>query len=173
VKNDSKISLILYGNLKMENNFWSNWYSFAKDLLIKLSLEPNYCEIVGDTFKAGKLLKEDRVEERIKKSINKGEAISLIGLDVLPDNFSSAFDYIAFATMGTKKSSQFVMLSLPEEMNEYVDFDAIISGLKRFIDITSGEIFVMRRKDNPYFYAMKANPPSSFKSLKVINVINS
>jgi len=172
VKNDSKISLILYGNFKMENGLWSEWYSYAKNLLIKLSLKPNYCEIIGDAFKAGKLLKEDRAAERIKKSINKGEVISLIGLDVLPDNFSSAFDYIAFATMGTKKSSQFIMFSLPEEMNEYIDFDAVISELKRFIDITSGEIFVMKRKDNPYFYAMKANPPSSFKSLKIINVIN-
>jgi hypothetical protein len=171
VKNDSKISLVLYGNLLNEKQLWTDWYEYAKSFLMNLSLQANFCEIIGDAFKSGKLLKADKCEAKIQKSLNKGEKISLIGLDVLPDDFGSAFEYIAFAKMGIKNNLQYIAISLPLETKDSIDFNTLIDSLKKFIVITSGEIFEMNRKDNPYFYVMKANPPSSFKSLKIIKTI--
>lgn len=122
MKSDIKISLILYGDIKNKNDLWNEWYDFSKKFLGELSLKPNFCEVIGNEFKSGKLLKENRCEKRVKKSLSKGETISLIGFDVLPDNFTSAFDYIVFIKMGIKKDIQYIMISLPNEMEKSLDF---------------------------------------------------
>lgn len=129
-------------------------------------------EILGN--KAGDinvLEKEEKCQGKIKKSVEKGEKISLVGLDVLPEDFGSAFEYIAYAKMGIKNDLNYIAISFPSALKESIDFDMTIEELKRFISITSGEIFEMNRRDNPYFYVMRANQASSFKSLNIIKTI--
>ncbi|UOY94193.1 hypothetical protein MUG87_08875 [Ectobacillus sp. JY-23] len=166
----NKISIVLYGEiLEKDSKHWWEWYEWCKNFGTRLGYTPNYIGIRGESFKSGKVLKLNRVEKRFKKSIEQNEYVENLDLYALPEEFSQAvFDYRTHMCINRISDEHIILITLPSKEFENINLDTIINDMKRFMDITKGEVFEMSVLNCPYFYAMKVNSPSDYETLKII-----
>jgi hypothetical protein len=158
-------SITLYGEVQVDKASWAFWYESAKNIVRSLGYEPNYFAVKSNTMNSGKIMTLKRSEKKLLKNIEVGDDIKWIELYSLPDDYRQAsFDYnvflikdIAQVTLVTNKTD---FINADEEM--------LLSSLKQHIAFETGEIYEMGRDECPLFYALKANPISSFKTLNVI-----
>jgi hypothetical protein len=162
-------SIVLYGKIDKTPNVLSNLYEYGKGIFHTSGLEITHLGITGSSFTGGKVTTYKRTERRLIDSIKGGEIISNITLYSLPENFhQAAFDYLMTFSINVRKDEHFIHLCMLSKISKVINKSKVISELKGFIDFNSGEVFQMNVADTPYFYAAKANPPASFRSLKVI-----
>jgi hypothetical protein len=114
---------------------------------------------------SGKTMTLKRSEKKLLKSIDEGDDIKWIEVYSLPDDFRQAsFDYDVFLI------KDFEQVTLVTNKTDFTNADeeVLINLLKQHIAFKNGEIYEMGRDECPLFYALKANPPSSFKTLNII-----
>lgn len=160
--------ITLYGDIKTNDDKWGLWYNDAKNIVKLLGYEPNYFSIDSTTFKSGKVMSLKRSEKKLLKSIDAGDEIRWITIYSLPIDYRVAsFDYDVLLIRGTEHVSLLANVSDFKNTNE----EMLLDSLKQHIAFKYGEIYDMDRDECPLIYASKANPPSSFKTLKVIKNI--
>lgn len=170
-KSNNKVSIVLYGNVVNTSSYWHEWYLFAKQIIHDLGYTSNYLGVKGESFKSGKYLTIGRTENRLIRAIESKEKIDYITVLSLPDNFKQAvFDYYIELSRICCKDRKSIFVSMDESVYERLseNVDDFIEQLKIHIDFECGQLFQLQRKESAFFYAMKANSPSYYKSLKII-----
>jgi len=167
-----KSCITLYGGIEDASAKWWDWYEFSKSLTQKLGFSPNYVGASSKTFKSDKISTIQKAESKLKKAVEGGEKFQSLEVYALPDEFKqAAFDYNTYIVRYKGFQPHHITLAMPQETFNSLKVDEIVQALKEYIDFVSGEIYEISVFESPFFYASKANPPSYFKSLKVIREI--
>lgn len=99
------------------------------------------------------------------KTMENGDDIKWLALYSLSSDYSiAAFDYDILLIRNT---DQITLISNATSFNS-VDENVILKLLKEHIVFKEGKIYEMDRDECPLIYASKANPASSFATLKII-----
>lgn len=163
------VSIVLYGNVNIDNNDWVKWYNYSKNQSIELGYPPNYIGIIGQSFTFGKIYSLQTVEKKLKKSLESGEKFDAISIYFLPNCYKqAAFDYDLYLTRTTIGRHPHIILTVLAENFSSMNVDCILEKLKEHIEFSSGQIFEMFNNESPQFYAAKVNSSKSFKSLIII-----
>lgn len=164
------ISIAIYGDIEENTNSWIKWFEGSIKILSMLEIVPNYIGVIGESFKSGKILKLDRIEVRLRKSLAEGKNISALALYSLPKEFTqAAFDYDAYISRDTIGKHNHIILTLNEKNCKKLDVDKVIEELKNHINFKNGEIFEMYNTESPQFYAARAKSANACKTLDILN----
>lgn len=166
---DMTTTILLYGHITTGSSEWLKWYDYAIQQIKSIGFVPNYIGVKGESFNSTKLTTIKRTEAKLKESFQRNEIINRISLYSLPDNFkTAAFDYAVYLSRDTDKGENAnVMMTVSSSTFSQLNHQSIVDNLKSHIQFSSGQIFEMVGED-PLIYALKANPPTSFKTLRVI-----
>lgn len=114
---------------------------------------------------SGKAKPISGLKRKIENIKVKSDTITGVSLMVLPEKYSSAsFDYV----ISLSRNANYVTLIANLDYKMNIDETVIIDFLQRNIVADNGEIYEMDIYDCPEFYAGKANPKESFKSLTIL-----
>ena len=105
------------------------------------------------------------------RSLTKERLTTSVVLEIyaLPTDFTIAgFDYNVYICRNTQLEPSYLILTLPSEIFDNIDYEVLIEELKGFINFEAGQIFKLSNIESPQIYACKANNPSVFKTLEVI-----
>ncbi len=162
------ISITFNGEVDKDNAKWMQWYNDAKRIIMLLGYEPTHVGIDSTSLTSGKVMMLRKSEKKIINSIESGDKIKYISMFSLPDDYKSAsFDYNVLLA----RDDGYVTLIIKKSDYYNIQEETIISILRKYIDVKSGEVYEMDRTEFPLFYAAKDNPASSFKTLKIIKEI--
>jgi hypothetical protein len=164
----STTTILLHGEVCTGVDEWLKWYEFTLHEAVNIGFAPNYLGVTGEGVKSSKLSPVKRKDVVLRESIRRGDKITSISIYSLPPNFkTAAFDYELYLSRATNLGCQRIMLTLSTEAFSRIDYEDMIEKLKKHICFVGGQIFEMVGED-PLIYAIKANSPSSFNSLRVI-----
>ncbi|HML35657.1 hypothetical protein [Sporomusa sphaeroides] len=164
----STTTILLQGEIYTGVDEWLKWYEFTLDEAVKLGFTPNYLGVTGEQFKSSKLTTVKRKDAVLREAIKRGDKITSISIYSLPSNFkTAAFDYELYLSRATNLGCPRIMLTISTEAFSKIDYANMIEKLKKHICFVSGQVFEIVGED-PLIYAIKANPPSSFKTLRII-----
>jgi hypothetical protein len=171
MKKDLRTSITLYG--KIENNAiqWWEWFLFSKELTNRLGYTPNYVGVTSKScFKSGKILEINRASKRLDKSLKENEEISSIEIYSLPEKFKqAAFDHFtSMVRYAGPHDPQQITITVSSKDFYYLEDEKIIEKLKHFIIFSTGQIYELSASESPFFYASRVNPPSYYKTLKLL-----
>lgn len=162
------ISITFNGRINTDNDKWIEWYNDAKKIINLFGYEASHVGIESTKLKLGKVMKLPRNEKKIISAIESGEEVKYISIFSLPKDYESAsFDYNVLLV----RDYDYITITTNKSDFYNVDEEIIIKILKKHIEEGLGEIYEMDREEFPLIYAVKANPISSFKSLKIIKKI--
>ncbi|WP_145331965.1 hypothetical protein [Paenibacillus xylanexedens] len=163
-------SIVLYGKIETDDmSQWQAFYHLSKQIITNLNLEPNYIGISGDFFSSKKIKTLARMEMKLLKSFGDGRDIESLEIYALPENFTvAAFDYDMYISRSKHVAFDYIIATLTSEAYQNVDQEKLVRLLKRCINFDSGEIFELSYLESPVIYATKANAPSSFKTLRIL-----
>jgi hypothetical protein len=169
LSDETLISITLYGEIKENRKKWINWYEDAKKIVKSLGYEPNYFSVESSALKFGEVMELEKNEKKLLKAIEAEDKIEWIAVYSLPLDYSSAsFDYDVLLARTNEYVTFITNISDFNKINE----EFLVSSLKKYILCKEGEIYEMDRDESPLIYASKANPPSSFSTLKVIKKLS-
>ncbi len=160
------LTFVIRDKLNTSYEFWDQWIEGAKEIYALLNIEPTNC-FVSAVGKNGGLIKYKSLTNKIQRIKSKNEVIDIISIYCLPNNYTSLiFDYIVTLECGTG----ITFLSFNEKYISIKNLDEnkIVHILKRMVPDGKGEIFLMENDECPGLYALKANTPDDYKTLKVI-----
>ena len=156
------------GTLDTNYDAWEQWIRDAFSICSMLGYEANYYDMGTVSKRAGKAHSISGIQRKITNIKKSNDIITGISIMVLPDEYSSvAFDYV----ISLSRNANYITLIINEDYIMNLDEVAIINILKGNIVASGGEVYTMDIYDCPEFYAGKANPKETFKSLKVIKVL--
>jgi len=168
---DLRTSITLYGKIEDDVMQWWEWFLFSKELTSKLGYIPNYVGITSKScFKSGKILELNRASKRLDKSVKENEEINSIDLYSLPEKFKqAAFDYFtSMVRYAGPHDPQHITISIPSKDFYHLEDENTIERLKQFIIFSTGQIYELSSSESPIFYASRVNPPSYYKTLKLL-----
>ncbi|MFZ5968227.1 MAG: hypothetical protein ACOYVK_13770 [Bacillota bacterium] len=165
---NATISITFNGHVDDDNNKWIEWYNEGKKIISLFGYEPNHIGITSTSLKSGKVMTLKRNEKKLVNAIENGDVVKSISIFSLEDNYKSAsFDYNVLLV----RNSDYVTLIVNKSDFYKVDEDVLGDSLRKYINATYAEIYEMDRYEFPLIYATKANPATSFKTLKIIKKI--
>lgn len=174
VKDDkNKVTVTLYGDILDEPEQWWKWFLLLSKFSVdNLSLPLNHMAVTSNkSFKSGKINLIEKVENKFKKAVEESEIISSIELYSLPSEFKqAAFDHNTFMVRYKGRRASHITYTFSKSDFEQININQLIEISKPFIGFSHGEIFEMSVLESPIFYASKANPASSFKTLNILEV---
>lgn len=163
------ISITFNSRADTINSKWMEWYNDAKKIINLLGYNCSHVGIKSTKLKSGKVMILPKNEKKITSAIESGEEIKYISIFSLPEDFKSAsFDYNVLLV----RDYDYVTIVVNKSDFYNIDGEILIKTLKKYAGESSGEIYEMDRYEFPLSYAVKANPPSFFKSLKIIKKID-
>ncbi|AMQ07063.1 hypothetical protein MKY15_22640 [Sporosarcina sp. FSL K6-1540] len=163
-------SIVLYGEIdSFDSEKWLDFYKYVINFINSLNFEPNYMAVSGVSIKSSKITSLKRIERKFCESVEKGEEISSVSIYSLPEDYEiAAFDYNVYICRTNRLKYSHIIITLPNEIFDKVDYKGVIEELKKNIEFENGEVFKLLNLESPHLYASKANDPSSFKTLDVI-----
>ncbi|MHA7965855.1 hypothetical protein ACX93W_17175 [Paenibacillus sp. CAU 1782] len=168
IKNKKTMNLVIYGPINASSAGIGDWYELMVNESKELGFPANYVGIIGSSFKSGKLMTIRRMEKKLKAALNDGEDLECLSVYSLPDGFKqAAFDYDTFMCMHREAGA--MICSVPEQSFSHLDVERFINQMRKFMTCLNGEIFELAGEESSILYALKANEPSDYKSLKVLS----
>lgn len=163
------ISITIYGEWFCDDLKWYEWYEDAKKTIELLGYECNYVGTRTSKLNSGKVMKLSGNEKKVLNEIKSGQEIKYISMFSLPEDFKSAsFDYNVMIV----RNSSFITLIVNKDDFNKIDKKNTLQRLSKYVSNGIVEIYEMDRYESPLIYASKANPISSFKTLKIIKDIS-
>ena len=157
------VSITLNG--VVDESKWLDWISDAKGIFEMFGYRVTHIGIQSQKFTSGKIMSMAKQEKKIFDALMLGDFVRSISLFALPENYKSAsFDYEMMIVCNQTYISLIVNKSKYQEEYE----KNILNILSNYIDAQKTEIYEMDKSESPLIYALKANPISSFKTLKII-----
>lgn len=147
---------------------WEQWKNDALMICNELGYMANYYDIGLSGKLSGKARSISGIQRKMENIKKKNDVISGMSIMVLPEDYSSAsFDYI----ITLSRNANYITLIINQDYRMCIDESIIIDMLRKNIVADSGEVYEMDIYDCPEFYAGKANPKESFKSLKKVEAL--
>jgi len=168
------VSIVLYGNIDSNTVKWLKWYEYSISEISELGFSPNFIGVEGQSFNSEKITLLKKNDKKLRASFDKDEDFTSIALYSLPENFKqAAFDYDIYMSRTTQERYPHIILTISYDNFKKINVNNTIEKLKEHIQFSYGQIFEMSSYESPQFYAAKLNSIEAYKSLKVIQELNS
>ena len=163
-------SVVIYGQIDSSDaKKWLEFYNYMVRFANSINLAPNYMGVSGESFKSSKISTLKKVEKKLYTSLAENEGISSVSIYNLPADFEiAAFDYNLYICRTSRLKHSQILVTLPSDVFEKIDYMKLIEDLKNYIDFEDGKIFKLSNLESPPIYASEATDSSKFKTLEII-----
>lgn len=168
-------SVAVYGSFRESNKDMLDWFSYAYELMKRLSNNPIYVGIKAKDY-GNKIQHLNRMMlDKIKKNLDEGLNFESIGLYSLPDTYKqAAFDYDIYFSRTANERIKFVQATVRKDLfDENLSVENEIDHLSKYIIKEDYLAFEMNSNEFPPKFIMSRGKDSKYNSLELIHDLKS